>query len=242
MRTQPVRVWPMVVGVGGVTAMALLYAGVARPRLHDWGATTAERDAPLPGDDVVPNPRYATTRAVTINAPAARVWPWLVQIGYQRGGLYSYDWLDRLGGFLDRPSADRILPEFQHLAAGDVIPLGNGPDWPVHSVIPERALVLAPEAPSMRVSWTFALHQSGDGTTRLISRVRGAWEPKLATELASRALLEPAAFLMERKMLLGIKERVERSAADPGHADASPVGSGMPLSRGIGNRQIDEEN
>jgi hypothetical protein len=70
------------------------------------------------------------------------IWPWLVQIGYQRGGLYSYDWLDRLFGYLDRPSATRILPEFQNLAVGDTIPMGQGPSWPVAVVEPGRALVL----------------------------------------------------------------------------------------------------
>lgn len=73
---------------------------------------------------LISNPTHSATHAVTVNAPPEAVWPWLLQTGYQRGGLYSYDWLERLFGFLDRPSANRILPEFQHLAVGDRIRLG----------------------------------------------------------------------------------------------------------------------
>jgi hypothetical protein len=76
---------------------------------------------------------------VTIRARADDIWPWLAQMGYRRGGLYSYDWLDRLFGYLDRPSAEEILPEYQSIRVGDTIPLGRGPDWPVVEVVPERA-------------------------------------------------------------------------------------------------------
>jgi hypothetical protein len=75
----------------------------------------------MPGDALIPDPTDLSMQAVTVNAPPEDIWPWLVQIGYQRGGLYSYDWLDRLFGYLDRPSATRILPEFQRLAVGDEI-------------------------------------------------------------------------------------------------------------------------
>ena len=80
--------------------------------------------------------------AVTVNAAPDHIWPWRIQLGYRRGGLYSYDWLDRLFGYLHRPSAPRILPEFQDLAVGDEIPLGRGPSWPVAAIEPNRALVL----------------------------------------------------------------------------------------------------
>src|SRR6185295_17709528 len=108
----------------------------------NWGATAEEISGPMSGDAKVPKPNYAATLAVTIGAAPADVWPWLVQLGYQRGGLYSYDWLDRLFGYLDRPSAERILPEFQSLKAGDEIPVGRGPGFPVHIADPRRALVL----------------------------------------------------------------------------------------------------
>ena len=78
------------------------------------------------GDGLIAGPTFVYTMATTVNAQPEHIWPWLVQMGYQRGGLYSYDWLDRLFGFLDRPSATRILPEFQQLAVGDRIPLPRG--------------------------------------------------------------------------------------------------------------------
>ena len=108
-----------------------------------WGSTEAERYRAMRGDMEIPHPTYEATLAVTIDAPPSAIWPWLVQMGYRRGGLYSYDWLDRLFGYLDRPSATRFLPEFQHLAVGDHIPLGQGPSWPVAVLEPNRALVLS---------------------------------------------------------------------------------------------------
>jgi hypothetical protein len=152
------------------------------------------------------------TLATTIDAQPDQVWPWLAQLGYQRGGLYSYDWLDRLFGILDRPSADRILPAFQDLATGDVIPLGAGPDWPVALVEPNKTLVIAPSAPGFSVSWAFVLEPAAGGTTRLVTRSRADYATTPGTMLYP-LLLTPIAFAMTRKMLLGIKERAERLAA-----------------------------
>src|SRR5579872_939921 len=126
----------------GVLALALLYWFPVRYWFASGATPSEDRDRPLAGDAIIPNPTHRATQSVTINAPPEYVWPWLAQMGYQRGGLYSYDWLDRAFGFLDRPSATRILPRFQHLAAGDHIPVGRGPSWPVAVVDPNRALVL----------------------------------------------------------------------------------------------------
>jgi hypothetical protein len=129
-------------------------------------------------------------------------------MGYQRGGLYSYDWLDRLFGYLDRPSATRILPEFQHLAVGDVIPLGRGPSWPVAAIEPFRALVL-----DMRNMggfdwvWQFGLYPVDYKRTRLVSRSRVRSHTVWARLLTYA--IEPAGFIMTRRMLLGVKQRVE---------------------------------
>jgi len=152
------------------------------------------------------------TMAVTIAALPVEVWPWLAQIGYQRGGLYSYDWLDRLFGFLDGPSAIRILPEFQDLKVGDVIPLGAGPGWPVAGVETNRSLVLAPATGDFLVSWAFVLTPMLANSTRLVTRVRASYERTPITT-AIRLLLDPTSFIMTRKMLLGIKSRAERTAA-----------------------------
>jgi hypothetical protein len=142
-----------------------------------------------------------------------------VQIGYQRGGLYSYDWLDCLFGYLDRPSATRILPEFQHLAVGDAIPLGRGPSWPVAAIEPCRALVLdMRNMDGFDWVWQFGLDRVDEKRARLVSRSRvrahGVW-----ARLFTYAI-EPAGFLMTRRMLLGLKQRAEAlqavCASNPG--------------------------
>ena len=122
--------------------------------------------------------------------------------------LYSYDWLDRLFGYLDRPSATRILPEFQNLAVGDEIPLGRGPSWPVAAIEPNRALVLdMRNLADLDWVWQFGLYAVDEHRTQLVSRsrlrTRSAW-----ARLATHAI-EPAGFLMTRRMLLGLKQRAE---------------------------------
>ena len=163
------------------------------------------------GDTHVPMPTYETTLGITIEAAPADIWPWLMQMGYRRGGLYSYDWLDRLFGYLDAPSAERILPEWQRLAAGDEIPIGRGGGFPVRAIEPQRSLVLAGQAPGFQWSWELALVPMGEGRTRFLSRNR-AHTPRTLRSRLTMLALEPAAFLMTRKMLLGIKRRAETLA------------------------------
>jgi len=174
-----------------------------------WGVSDAELNQPMLGDKGVSTPTYVAMVAVTIDAPPEYVWPWLVQMGKGRGGLYSYDWLDRLFGYLDRRSADRILPEFQHLAVGDVIPVGGSAGgFPVKAIQPGDALVLGGETDAFQWTWQFALIPVHRSQTRLISRSQARVTPSIATSLFMLAL-EPAAFIMTRKMLLGIKRRAE---------------------------------
>ncbi len=177
--------------------------------MNRWGATRADLTRRMAGDDLIADPTFSYTMAVTVAARPEHIWPWLVQMGYQRGGLYSYDWLDRLFGFLDRPSATRVLPEFQHLAVGDTIPLPHGQGYPVAVVTPGQALVL-----DMRNMWgfdwvwQFGLYAIDGRRTRLVSRShvrpRTAWR-----WLFSVLVIEPAAFVMTRRMLLGLKQRAE---------------------------------
>lgn len=178
-------------------------------RTLNWGATESEIRSDLPGDERVLNPRYVSTRAVTISATPGDIWPWLAQLGYRRGGLYSYDWLDRLFGYLDAASAEEILPGYESIRVGDRIPLGRGPDWPVVEVVPERTLVVEPLQAA--VTWTFVLVPIDEGSTRLVTRVRYRSESTLTGRLVTAAM-GPAAFVMTRKMLLGIKRRAEALA------------------------------
>jgi hypothetical protein len=176
-----------------------------------WGATEAEATRPMPGDDEVKRPMQVTTRGVTVNARATDIWPWLVQMGYRRGGMYSYDWIDRRLGILDQPSANRIIPEFQHLEVGDVIPMGKPPSWPVKAIEPNCMLLIVINEPNVQVTWCFMLDDIADRQTRLILRVRNrlAMTPLL---LLSLPIMLPGEFLMVRKMLLGIKQRAEFTA------------------------------
>ena len=208
-----------------IFTLTMLYWFPIRRWMNRWGSTPSDLSRVMAGDRFLIDPTYSGTTAVTVNAAPDDIWPWLVQIGYQRGGLYSYDWLDRLFGYLDRPSATRILPEFQHLAVGDDIPVGRGPSWPVAVVEPGRALVL-----DMRNMggfdwvWQFGLYTVDEKRTRLVSRscvrTRSIW-----ARIATYAI-EPAGFLMTRRMLLGIKQRAEgltsaRAGDSRGHGRAA---------------------
>jgi hypothetical protein len=211
--------------VSVVSGLTTLYLLVIRPWHLRWGATADEAHRVLPGDDLVPQPKINATHAITIHAPIEQVWPWIVQIGYGRGGFYSYEFVENAMG-LDIHNANRILPEHQSLNVGDVIPFApSGFDVPVAIVEPPRVLVVHGDtrtggsgAPKMRpgdylsVAWSWHLEPIDGGTTRFVERWRLDFGPGLINTLAYRVFLEPGAFIMERKMLLGIKQRAEALA------------------------------
>jgi hypothetical protein len=201
-----------------VLSLAFLYWFPIRRWFSRWGTTPVDLTRRMSGDAATVDPTHSATHAVTVDARPEHIWPWLVQMGYRRGGLYSYDWLDRLFGYLDRPSANRILPEFQHLAVGDEIPLGRGPGFPVVAIEPCRALVLGmgSKADGFEWVWQFGLYPIDEKRTRLVSRSRGRAPNTLRSWLFMR-VLEPAAFLMTRRMLLMLKRRAEALAAAGGH-------------------------
>jgi hypothetical protein len=191
-----------------ILAFSMLYWFPIRRWMNRWGAASSDVARVMAGDSLLADQTYSATTAVIVNARPEHIWPWLVQIGYQRGGLYSYDWLDRLFGYLDRPSSTRILPEFQHLAVGDVIPLGQGPGWPVAVLEPSRALVLdMRNMPGLDWVWQFGLYPIDETRTRLVSRSRVRAHAVWARLLTHA--IEPAGFLMTRRMLLGLKQRAE---------------------------------
>ena len=199
-------------GVAGAFLIAVaLLTPFLRPWYRKWGATDTEIQGPLPGDDLVPHPKGGYTHAITIRASAADVWPWLVQIGQGRGGLYSYEFLENLVG-CQIHNADRILPEFQHLEVGDGVRLHpKAPPLPVAAIEPGRVIVLyASEFKQSGNTWVFFLHELDEGTTRLIARFRFDYKPSLGNKLGYSFLVEPISCSMQRKMLLGIKQRAER--------------------------------
>lgn len=203
--------WSRLAAFGVPVAGALAYWRFVRPWHLRWGATDEEVERHYPGDDLVPDPRLDSTRAITIDAPAEDVWPWLAQIGQHRGGFYSYAWLENLVG-CKMANAARIVPEWQRIERGDKMWLHpKAPPLDVLDVIPGRSIVLG-------TIWAFHLDPVDAGRTRLIIRGRGAYTyPDLKLPplnfLYWRGVFEPAHFIMERKMLLGIKERAEREYA-----------------------------
>jgi len=186
----------------------VLYRWLVRERLLNWGANEAEVNARLPGDELLDDADAVATRAITVDAPPSAVWPWIAQMGpAPRGGAYTYDWIENRFG-LNMHSADRVLPEFQHLAPGDTIGVGNNP-MRIERAEPER--VLATRSANGNWVWTFVL-QERDGQTRLISRNRFRL-PTLAWRIGMAPMI-PGSLVMERKMLRGIKARAERLAAE----------------------------
>ena len=192
----------------GLGVLGAVYFRFLRRPILTWGATDEEAAAALPGDELLEDADGVATRAIDVDAPPSAVWPWLAQMGpAPRGGAYTYDWIENLLG-LDMHSVERVLPEFQHPRVGDTIGLGAN-RMRYERVEPER--VLSSRSEDGNWVWTFVLEERGD-STRLISRNRF----RLRT-LASRIgmlPLEPASLVMERKMLLGIKERAERLARE----------------------------
>jgi hypothetical protein len=208
---------------------AAAVAGVAAKKAIDpwqrnWGATSTEVDAALPGDELTPTPNEQCTRAITIEATPDDVWPWLVQMGADRGGFYSYDWLENLFA-LDIHNADRIVGDWQQLDVGDMV-WANGArtgGWVVELLVPNEALVMKMADPATRraatrsegfgfeFQWTFALQRTAGDRTRLIIRERTAYGRR-----STRLLMAPvglASFVMTRKMLGGIQRRAESAPA-----------------------------
>jgi hypothetical protein len=196
------------VALGSIAVAAMFYRLLLRRPILNWGATDAEANARLPGDELLEEADGVATRAITIDAPASAVWPWIAQIGPSpRGGAYTYDWIENLLG-LDMHSADRVLPEYQHPQVGDTLGYGKN-RMHFERVEPQR--VLATRSEDGNWVWTFVLDEQ-DGRTRLISRNRFRL-PTLTAKIGM-VPMEPASLVMERKMLRGIKRRAERLATE----------------------------
>jgi hypothetical protein len=220
-RPSPRGAWESVRGAASV-AYHLLGSAWLRERYNRWGVDEAEVLAEMPGDQLVPDPVLVSTRGITIDAPPEAVWPWLAQIGQGRGGLYSYDALENIVG-LDIHSLDTLLAEDQQLRPGDLVRLGKpgSPCFSVVSLDPNRSLVLISADPvseepvptpvhdSLGATWQWVLQPvRGGSATRLVSRQRNTHP---AGQRIMWRLVEPVGFVMERRMLQGIKERAERT-------------------------------
>lgn len=187
-----------------------------------YGSTPAERATPMPGDDVVVQAHYDITHAITIDAPPQLIWPWLVQVGWHRGGWYTARWVDRLLFPANDASADHIIAALQHCDVGDFIP--DGPPesecgFDVVEVAPERHLVLESTThlprkwrtdwhARLRWTWTFQLVPLDDGAkTRFVFRWRAHVEPWW-TRAFTTLVIVPADAIMSHDMLHGLEQRV----------------------------------
>lgn len=208
----PLRMVGFFTLVGG--ALALWLRSVRRWYLQ-WGTVPDERQRLMPLDDRIDGPNLQITMGITIEAPAEAIWPWLVQMGDPpRAGYYSYTSIERMVGLRVR-NESQILPEHQTVEVGQA--LDKNGTMTVLAVEPGQYLVLGPpeHVQEAQVTWAFVLYPIDDRRTRLVTRARGAWSYRKMLRSSPPytwpfyLLVEPGAFLMERKMLREIKRLAE---------------------------------
>lgn len=198
------------------------YATRVRPWFQRWGATAEELERVWPGDEYCPYDADQATRAVTVEAPVEAVWPWILQLGQDRGGFYSYDVLENLVG-CEMPAVDRIVPEWQQRQVGDLVWLATPkrydgkacmlvgwlePYRAMTLIMPDDAEEVAAGGEARHGIWSFLLDPINDDSCRLLTRSRPGREP-VGGALGQRLFLEPAHFVMERRMLFTIRDLAE---------------------------------
>jgi hypothetical protein len=189
-----------------------------------WGTTQAEVHAVLPGDDLFPFYVGEATHAITIHASAQQVWPWLMQIGQDRSGFYSYTFLENLIG-CDMPKVEHLVPEWKPRVVGETVWFGtprrfDGQARMIAAIVQQqRSFVMVSTNDWGRLQkggraqeafWSFTLEPLGDGQSRLIARLRTGTAPTLASRATGRLFWEPMHFFMEQKMLRTIRQLSER--------------------------------
>jgi hypothetical protein len=194
----------------GLALLLMVYLFAIRPWHLRWGATDEEVRQQMPGDSLIRNATLNTTRAITIQAPPERIWPWLIQMGPGRAGWYSYDRIDNGG----EASANRIVPELQvPLQPGQKL-TGREDEHPFRVMLVQenQYLVLGPQ-----VSWAFALYPQADGSTRLVERLRAHYDWRSPRGVVMMVLLDVGDFVMMRKQLLNLKSHVENTTGSGGY-------------------------
>jgi hypothetical protein len=197
----------VVVAIAVVLFLFVINMILIRPWQHHWGATSEEINRPMPGDELVADPSMNATRAVSVQASPEDIWPWIVQMGYKRGGFYSFDYFDNDG----IPSAERIIPEYQNLKAGDLIPLGDYEGFGIRVISMESYTSLVwqfEKGPWGGNTWVWGLYPQGPNHTRLVSRLRATYDWEYP-DFMPWLFIDTLEILMMRKCLLGIKLRAE---------------------------------
>jgi len=199
----------VVVGIlFGALALVVIMAVLLTPWMDSWGTTPEERTQKFSGDDFLPAPMRIANRGITIQASVQNIYPWILQIGADKSGMYSYTWLENMVN-CKMAKDETIHPEWQNLKAGDLMKMCAGdfapPPYIVAEVLPNQSVTFGHKNnETWEETWQFVLLPQSDGTTRLITRtstnmVGGIWE-----------VVRPISFVMERKMLLTIKNLSER--------------------------------
>jgi len=189
--------------------VAITYLDLCRPYQLQWGATEAEIERSMAGDELNSNPSFLATRAVTIEGSTDDIWPWLLQMGYGRAGYYGYDLLENAGSPEGLRSADKILPRFQDFVVGDEVPISAVASMTFAAIEPNRYLVwLGSDAPNPGV-FTWALYPLDGERTRLVSRIRWSYQPKSIRLFVLQLFTEFADHIAVRKILRGVKQRIE---------------------------------
>jgi hypothetical protein len=193
--------------LGLVVLILALYFMWARPFQLGWGATSEELSRPMPGDELNPNPKFLSTRAITIDGPPEQIWPWLLQMGYGRAGFYGYDILENVGSKKGIHSAESIIPELQHYGVGDPVPISPAGGLVFYAIEPYQYIVWSGEPGWGGFTW--ALYPIDQAHTRLVSRIRWSHSWTNPSQLALDLFTEFTDHLAIRKILLGVKGRVE---------------------------------
>lgn len=186
------------------------YLMLCRPYQLHWGSTNAEIERPMAGDELSPNPSFLATRAITVEGGPEEVWPWLLQMGYGRAGYYGYDLLENAGSPEGLRSTDEILPRFQAFVVGDAVPISAVVSMTFHTIEPNRHVIWLGSEVTNPGAFTWALYPLDEGRTRLVSRIRWTYHPTSIGIFALELFTEFADHIAVRKILQGIKQRVER--------------------------------
>jgi len=190
-----------------IALVTALYLLLARPYQLNWGATEEEQKQAMPGDHLDTDPEFFTTRGITIEGTPEEIWPWLIQMGYQRAGYYGYDIVENLGSPRGIRSAERILPEFQQFKVGDEVPISSVAKMVFYAIEPNRYIIWTGE--EQKGSFLWALNPIDENHTRLVSRIRWSFHWTEPSLLSLDLFTEFTDYLAVREILQGVKGRVE---------------------------------
>jgi hypothetical protein len=197
----------LIATLGMIGLVMILYLLWARPYQLNWGATDEEIERVMPGDELDPEPSFLATRAIAIEGTPEEIWPWLVQMGYGRAGFYGYDILENLGSSSGLDSAEHIMPEYQTYSVGDEVPISAVARMVFYAIEPNQYLIWTGQ--SGKGAFTWALYPIDESHTRLVSRIRWSHHLTPVDVLALDLFTEFTDHLAVRKILQGVKGRVE---------------------------------